>query len=168
MNSFNFRTHFVYKNGQAIISRKRKVYLHDHKTKKTTLLFTLKYKTWWKNYIVVDMLRRLLRLGIYHVLPLKNDDFVVFFDHRILKIENSRISHGFALRMRRPLKVYYNYEKGFIAWGEYDTSKTPHETCISCSTDGGETWEKSFALHPGQSAIFTTSFLMTIVINSGF
>ena len=149
MHQIPLKTHFVYSDGRAIVSSGRNVFEYNPYSRQCTLLFKVTFSRFWQNYLYFKSLRSLFRAEIYHVLPVHNDRYLLFFDYRILLFENGVCIKETHLIMRRPLKIYYNPEKNMIAWGEYDTSDTPHKTHIHYSRDGGLNWEKGFCFEEG-------------------
>ncbi len=146
----NLTAQYVFKNGDAILSRRNRLYLYRHDADKTEHLLTLPYRRSLLNYNRFNIITRLLRAEIFHVIAKDVDHFLVFFDHRIFKIENRKIANVFTIpTCRRPINVYHDGVDTLI-WGDYNRKRSDNPINIYRSDDFGLHWAVIYSFKASQ------------------
>ena len=144
-----FVAHAVFRDGSALVSFGNRVGRFYPQQRKLKVLFRLPFRNPALNLPLGRPLRRLLRAEIFHVFPVGENAYTAFFDYRVVHIKDGQIKTVLPLRVRRPLRVGFSPQKRWLYFGEYDTARTPHSSCLFISRNGGESWEKGFCFEPG-------------------
>ena len=143
--------HFVTEEGYAFLSRNSTIYRYHILEDKIDRIISLTYTSGYKDNFRGSTLNRLCRLGIHHILSLKDSSLLIFFDHRILKVVNNEIVCEYKIEScSRPLNVCYNIEDNTILWGDYVTSRYSEPINIYRSNNLGISWDIVYSFPPDQ------------------
>lgn len=152
MNSLkDYTVHYVYQNGDALLSKNNQVLRYEYGEDSVRELFTLIYQQPMLNILQNPFLTRLLRTDVSHILALEDNSLLIFFDHRILKIQGTDIISDYQIiSCRCPINVLYHREASLIVWGDYVVSKNKMPISIYISTDLGVSWKKKYTFKVGR------------------
>jgi hypothetical protein len=146
----NYSVHYVTINGDAILSRRNRVYLYSHRSSTIEELFSLKHKSVSQRLLNRGPFERLLRLEVSHILALDDGSMLIFFDGRILKVRDGHIMVDYLIKTcRTPLNVFHDPSRG-VAWGDYVRLREAGCAHIYQSDDQGKSWRQSFTFDVGQ------------------
>ena len=147
----NYSVHYVTGNGDAILSRRNNVCLYHHESAEIEELFSLRHRRIAHRLLNRGALERLLRLEVSHILELQDGSLIVFFDGRILKVEDGKITVDYSIdTCRTPLNVFYDRSRGVLAWGDYVRPREDGHVHIYRSDDLGKSWHNCFTFDVGQ------------------
>lgn len=144
----SYTIHYVDQGGNGYLSRYNQVY-HVNSEGIISLLATIPYTKPIYNFIRFNIVERLTRNNITHVLPLNDDSMLVFFNHKIYKLDHNGIQNEYYIEScRRPVNIYFNYTTGRILWGDYLTGNN-NRINIYESKDLGKSWEILYTFSRG-------------------
>ncbi len=145
-----FTAHYVLSNCDAILSKLNSIYYYNYEKDEISKLLTLGYDQRIKNILKNDVIMRLLRSEIFHILIPRNEIMIVFFDNKIYKINNNEIVNIYKIpTCRRPLNVLYHKDKNLLIWGDYINTKNRKPISIYKSEDIGSSWTKIYTFPMG-------------------
>lgn len=146
----NYTAHFVFENGDALISKKNQLYHYILIEDRIEHIITIPYQKNLKCFLKHPWLVRLFRAEIYHAVATRNNYIIVFFDGRILTVKNNEIINEYKITTgKRPLNVYFDVKSDLVIWGEYIDSKNRFEISIIQSKDEGQSWQKIYTYPKG-------------------
>ncbi len=144
-----FTVHAVDGDGRAFVSRGNSIWEYMPQRDLLRRICSIPFRHFLFNWPIGRTLRRLFRAEMYHVIPTDEESLVVFFDYRVVRVHSGSIETVLSLPVRRPLRVTWVPQKNLLVFGDYSTRRTPHESCIYYSTDGGQHWQKGYCFPPG-------------------
>ena len=135
-----YTIHYVDQGGNGYLSRYNQVYRVNSEGH-ILLLSTIPYTKPVYRFLKYNLVERLARANISHVLPLIDNSLLVFFDHKIYKLDHNGIQSEYYIEScRRPVNIYYNYSTGRILWGDYLIGNN-NRINIYESKDLGKSWD---------------------------
>jgi len=145
----NYKAHWIYNNGNAVLSKNSTIYKYNYEDGSFEKIKKFDYQKSTLRYINRGIIERLLRGGIHHLLYI-NNNFIVFFDNKIITLSNSKIKSTFNIETcKRPLNVCYNQLDNSLYWGDYNTAKKARPINIYYSKDNGNNWEIVYTFATG-------------------
>ncbi|MBC8401061.1 MAG: hypothetical protein H8E14_06190 [Candidatus Marinimicrobia bacterium] len=135
-----YTIHYVDQDGNGYLSRFNQVFQVNNEGH-LKLLVTLPYTKSIYRFIKNNLVERLTRTNISHILPLNDESLLVFFDHKIYKLDpTGALSEYYIKTCRRPVNIYYNNITERILWGDYLASYN-NVINIYESRDLGKSWD---------------------------
>ncbi len=135
-----YSVHYVDYEGNGYLSRFNQVFQVNNEGH-LKLLATFPYTKPIYRYIKNNLVERLTRTNISHILPLNDKSILIFFNHKIYKLDQTgSLNEYYINTCRRPVNIYYNNVTGRILWGDYLASEN-NVINIYESKDLGISWE---------------------------
>ncbi len=136
-----FTIHQVLANGDCILSAYDKIYYLKNDSKIHLIASVPFYKP-FPSQIKIELLYRVFRKNISHVIYLQDDSYLVFANHFIYTIKKGEIVKTSRIEScRRPLNILTLENNHSIIWGDYNAKRTGEPVNLYRSLDNGISWE---------------------------